>query len=115
VGASAALKVAENAALELVDVLYARVQRVSRRPLATDAAGAEHDDRPPLCGLANGPEPLREIMKMRKLEVQGAPESPLLYLERVPGVDQQDIAPLVHPALELRGGEVPPGPDQRIR
>src|SRR3954452_22380327 len=86
-----ALKILQDAALEVIDLGKAARQQIGAGLLATDAAGAEHGDPAMFLGIEVARRKLLELAKAPDAGIDGAFERAHRDLEGVAGVEHQRI------------------------
>src|SRR5690606_8917423 len=85
------LKIGEDAALEVNDILDALAPQEGRRFLAADAAGAEHGNALSREALGVGPPPVRKFAKAPGMRVKRAFKAAIAHLEIVSRVDEHRV------------------------
>src|SRR5262249_29521795 len=104
--ATALLKVLQNAALELEDLLEARLLHVGPRLFAANAAGAKHHDRLLLEIGGQAIDGGRKIAKVIDAQRHGILERAEFHLVIVARIEQRDGPPGIEPLLELLGSKL---------
>src|SRR6185312_2928272 len=86
-----AFEIAQDAALEVVDLVESLRQQICAGLLAPDAAGAEHRDLPVLRRVELRRSEFLELPKTLETGIDRAFKSAHRHLERVAGIDDQRV------------------------